>query len=84
LNGCSGLLWEVSRSALNIMEDLLNAYYIHTLPTITHKLNVPRHMFIRTFFLILVCGTCAKSFSAHSSYTLYGVKWDRKVIMFGR
>jgi hypothetical protein len=41
------------------------------LSAITKKLNISGHMFIRSFFLLLVCGTGAQSLFAPFSYTLY-------------
>jgi hypothetical protein len=69
--GCSGPWWDVLRRALNLMEDILSTSYKCTLSAITHKWNVFEHMLIWTFFLVLVCGTCAQSLSAPFSYTLY-------------
>jgi hypothetical protein len=60
LGGCGGPWWDVSRRALNLMEDILNTYYKCTLSTVTHKLNVSGHMLIRTFFLVFVCETRAR------------------------
>jgi hypothetical protein len=53
------------------MEDILSTYYKCPLSAITHKLNVSGHMSIWTVFLILLCGTRARSLSAPFSYTLY-------------
>jgi hypothetical protein len=74
LNGCGGP-WDVSRRALNLMEDILSAYYKRTLSGTTHKSNVSGHMSMWTSFLVLVCGTRAQSLSAHFSYTLYSGGW---------
>jgi hypothetical protein len=40
---------DVWRHALNLMEDILSTCYKRTLSIITHKFNVPGHIFIRTF-----------------------------------
>jgi hypothetical protein len=56
---------------LNLMENILSTYYECTLSAGTHKLNVSGHMLIRTFVLVLVCGTRAQSLSASFSYTLH-------------
>jgi hypothetical protein len=52
------------------MKDSLNTYYKCTLSATAHELNVSRHMLIWTFFIVLLCGTCARSLSASFSYTL--------------
>jgi hypothetical protein len=49
LYGCGGPWWDVSRLALNLMEDILNTYYTCTLSGTTHKLNVSGHMLIWIF-----------------------------------
>jgi hypothetical protein len=41
------------------------------LSVITHEINVSGHMLIRTFFLVLVCGTRVQNLSAPFSYTPY-------------
>jgi hypothetical protein len=56
------------------MKDILNTYYICTLYAISHKLNISGHMLIRTYFLVLECGTRTQSLSVPFSYTLYIVK----------
>jgi hypothetical protein len=43
-NGCGGPWWDVSRGALNPMEDISTTYYKYTLSAVTHKLNVSGHM----------------------------------------
>jgi hypothetical protein len=53
------------------MEEILSTYYKRTLSAVTHELNFSEHMLILAFFLALVCGTWAKSLSAHFSYTLH-------------
>jgi hypothetical protein len=68
---CGGPWWDLSRRALNHMEDILSAYYKCTLSAITRKLNVSGHMLIWTFVLVLVCGTRVQSLSAPFSYTLH-------------
>jgi hypothetical protein len=73
-NGCGGPWWNVSRSALNLMENILRPYYKCTVSAITHKLSVCGYMLIWTFFLALVFGTHAPSLSALSIYTLYSFK----------
>jgi hypothetical protein len=71
LNGSGCPRWDVSKRALNLMENILSTYYKCTLPTITHRLNVSGHMLIWTFFfLFLVRGTRAQSLSLHFSYTV--------------
>jgi hypothetical protein len=45
LNGCVGPWWDMSRRALNFMEDILNTYCRHTFSAITHKWNVFGYMF---------------------------------------
>jgi hypothetical protein len=62
LNGCGGPLRDVSRRALNRMEDILSAYYKCILSAITHKLNVSGHM--------LVSKSRAQSLSVPFSYIL--------------
>jgi hypothetical protein len=71
LNECGVPWWDVSRRALNLMEDILDTYYKCTFSAITHKLNVSGHMLMWTFFLVLVCGTRAQSLSTPFIYTLY-------------
>jgi hypothetical protein len=64
-------LWmPVRLPALNLVEDILNMYYKCTLSAITHEWNVFGYMLIRTYFLVLICGTCSQSLSAPFSYTL--------------
>jgi hypothetical protein len=46
LNGCGSHWWDVSRRALNLMEDILSTYYKYTLSAVSHKLNVSGHLFI--------------------------------------
>jgi hypothetical protein len=70
LNGCVGPWWDVSRCALNLMEDILSTYDNCTLSATNHKLNVSGHMLIRTFFLNLVWGTRAQSLFPPFSYRL--------------
>jgi hypothetical protein len=85
LNGCGGPWWDVSRRALNLMENTLSTYYKCTLSDITHKLNVCGHMLIWTFFLVLACGTRAQSLSAPFSYTLHiNIKVCIYIIKFTR
>jgi hypothetical protein len=57
------------RRALSVMEDILSNYYECALSDIIHKLNVPGHMFIWTFFLVVVCANLAQNLSAPFSYT---------------
>jgi hypothetical protein len=71
LSGCGGTWWDVSRPALNFMEEILNTYYKCTLSTITHKLNVSWDMLIWILFLILICWTRAQNMSPSLNYTLY-------------
>jgi hypothetical protein len=68
-NGCGGPLWEVSRYALNLIEDIFVSCYKCILSAISHKLNASGQMLIWTFCLVLVCGTRAQNFSAPFSYT---------------
>jgi hypothetical protein len=49
----------------------LNTYYKCNLSAITHKRNISGHVLIWTFFLVLVCGTCAQSLFTTNSSTLY-------------
>jgi hypothetical protein len=51
LHGCDGPWWDVSRRALNLVEDILSTYCKCTLSAITHKLNVSGHMLLWIFFL---------------------------------
>jgi hypothetical protein len=69
LNGCGVPWWDVSRRALNLMEDILSTYHKCTLTAIT-KLNVYGLMLIWIFFVVLVCGTSAQV-SAPVSYGMY-------------
>jgi hypothetical protein len=59
LNGSRGPR-NVSRRALDLVEDILSTYYKFTLSAINHKLNVSGHI----LFGVLVCGTRAQSLSA--------------------
>jgi hypothetical protein len=78
LDGCGGPWWDVSRRALNFIDDTASTYYTCTLLAVTQKLNVSRHLLIRTFFFF-VCGTRAQNLSAPFSYTcnnmLFPWKW---------
>jgi hypothetical protein len=51
LNGGDNIWWDVSRSALNLVETIFKNYYTckYTLLAITHKWNVSGHIFLRTF-----------------------------------
>jgi hypothetical protein len=40
LNGCDDPWWDVSRRALNLLEDILSNYYKCTTSAVTHKLNI--------------------------------------------
>jgi hypothetical protein len=53
LNGCGGPWWDVSRRALNLMEDNLSTSYKCTPSAITHKLNISGHMLIWTLLSLL-------------------------------
>jgi hypothetical protein len=56
LNGCGGPRWDVSRGAINLMEDILNTYYKCTLSAITFRLNVSDtrwYWYFQSNFLIL-------------------------------
>jgi hypothetical protein len=55
--------WDVSRCALNLMEDILSTYYKPTLPAVNHKLNVSGLMLIWIFLHVLVYGPRAPSLS---------------------
>jgi hypothetical protein len=46
LNGWGGQYWEVSRSALNLMEDILSLYCKCTSSAITKKLDTPGRMLL--------------------------------------
>jgi hypothetical protein len=66
-DGCGGPRWDVSRRALNLMEDILITYYKCTLSAITYKLNVFGHMLIWTFVFSLVsCPMFVRTFQLHS------------------
>jgi hypothetical protein len=69
LNAYSGPRWDVSRRALNIMEDILSTSYKWTLSAITHKLNVSGHMLIWTFFSCFgmwnSCPRFVRTFQSH-------------------
>jgi transposase len=54
---------DMSRRALNLVEDILSTSNKCTLSDITHKLNVSGHMLIWKCFLVLVCGTRAQCLS---------------------
>jgi hypothetical protein len=71
LNGCVGAWWDVSRRALNLMEDILSTSYKRTLSAITHKLIFSGLMLVWTFFHASVCGIRAQNLCAPFSYTLY-------------
>jgi hypothetical protein len=53
----------------------MSAYYKYTLSALRQKLKISGHMFIRTFFPDLVCGTFAQNLFALSvtpyTYTAY-------------
>jgi hypothetical protein len=73
---CSGSSSTYSSVMTGVIENVLHStakpcQMYHNLSAVTHKFNVSGHMFIWTFFLVLVCGTCAQSLSAPFSYTLY-------------
>jgi hypothetical protein len=87
LNRCSSPQWDVSRCALNVMEDILSTCYKHILSAITYKLNFSRHVLKWKFFLVLVCGAFAQNFSVLFTYTpgkhleLAGNAWVQKAII---
>jgi hypothetical protein len=56
LNGCGGPLWDMSRRALNLMEDILSTYYKCTLSAITRIKCFRTHV-------VFVWGTRAKNLS---------------------
>jgi hypothetical protein len=67
LNGCDGPWWDVSRCAMNLMEDTLSNYYKCTLSAITSG-----YMLIWTCFLDLVCGirgqSCVHTFQLNLTF----------------
>jgi hypothetical protein len=71
LNGCGGPWWDVSRCALNLMEDISSTYYKYTIWATHHELNVSWHMLTWIYFLVFVCETLTQSLSA--TYTSYNV-----------
>jgi hypothetical protein len=86
LSGCGGPWWDVSRRALNLMEDILGTYYRFTLSVITHKLNVSGHMLVWTFRLIFVRGTSLNLSLTFTLYveliprTLFAAQWSRPAL----
>jgi hypothetical protein len=74
LNGCDGPWWDVSRLAVNLMEDILGSYYNCTLSAITHKLNVSWHGDDMDIFSCFGMWTRAHSLSAPFTFTLYNVE----------
>jgi hypothetical protein len=70
LNGWGGPWWDVSRRALNLMQDILGTDFKRTLSAINYKLNISGHMLIWPFIHILVCGTRAQNLSAPLNYIL--------------
>jgi hypothetical protein len=58
-------------SNMNLIKNILSTFYKCPLSTLTHKLNISGHIWIRTFFLVLVCGTHAPSLPTPFSHTLH-------------
>jgi hypothetical protein len=58
-------------ASLNLMEEILSTRYKCVLSAVNHKLSVSGHMFIRTYFLVLICGTRVQNLSGPVSYNLY-------------
>jgi hypothetical protein len=58
-----------------LMDDISSAYYKCTLSATTHVLHFSGSMFLWTFFIVLVCGTRARTLSAPFSYTVFIVSY---------
>lgn len=69
-NVCCRPWWDVSRSTLNLVEDILSTYKC-TLAAVAQKSNDPEHMLIWPVILVSVCGIRTRSLSALFCYTLY-------------
>jgi hypothetical protein len=79
LDGCGGPWWDVSRPALNLMEDILNSFYKCTLSAVTQKLNVSWDVFYGYIFFIL--NSRPKCVPILQLHTLYSAKlfWNENV-----
>jgi hypothetical protein len=78
LHGCGGPSWDMSRRALNLVEDILSTYYKRNISAITHKSNVSGHILMWKFFLVWYLELKTQSLSAPFSYELYIYIYNRR------
>jgi hypothetical protein len=80
LKGCCGPWWDLSRRALNLIDDILSTYWKYTLSATTHKLNVSGHMLICTFFSRFgmwdSCPIFAPNFKLHPVFSITVTIWS--------
>jgi hypothetical protein len=66
-------MWQNMQAHQTIInKGILSTYYKYTLSTVSNKLNISRHMAIRTYFFFCVCvGTYGQNSVRIFSHTLF-------------